>query len=91
MSATATKRSSKTDWKRVDALTDSTIDATDVSPLDESFFARASVRLPRSAVAVTLHMDEDVLAWFKAQGSDYEARLNAALRIYVEAHKAYSA
>ena len=74
----------------MDALTDETIDSSDIPPLDESFFNRATIRQPHRAVAVTVHVDEDVLAWFKAQGSDYEGRLNAALRIYAEAHKAYS-
>ena len=89
MSASDTTRSSRTDWKRVDALTDATIDPSDVPVLGESFFARAAVRLPRKSVAITVHVDEEVLDWFKAQGADYEARLNAALRIYAEAHKAY--
>jgi uncharacterized protein (DUF4415 family) len=36
---------------------------------------------------VTLRLDPDVLAWFKVQGRDYQARINAALRAFVEAHK----
>lgn len=32
-------------------------------------------------------VDPDVLAWFKAQGDDYEHRMSAALRIYAEAHQ----
>jgi uncharacterized protein (DUF4415 family) len=38
-------------------------------------------------VAVTVHLEPDLLAWFKAQGSQYEQRMVAALRIYAEAHK----
>jgi len=83
-------KSSKTDWARVDALTDDKIDTSDIPPLTESYFACATLRLPRQPVAVTVHVDPDVLAWFKAQGDKYEQRLNAALRIYVEAHKAYN-
>jgi len=36
-----------------------------------------------------LHIDPEVLAWFKAQGEAYEDRVNAALRIYAEAHQVY--
>jgi uncharacterized protein (DUF4415 family) len=83
-------KQSETDWAYVDSLTDEQIDTSDIPPLGESFFARAKIRLPRKVEPVTLDVDADVLAWFKAQGDDYEQRLNAALRIYAEAHKAYS-
>jgi uncharacterized protein (DUF4415 family) len=35
---------------------------------------------------VTLRIDADVLEWFRAQGGKYQARMNAALREYVEKH-----
>lgn len=90
MNAQNTKRISKTDWARVDALPDDEIDTSDIPALDESFFARAALRSPQPLVSVTLRLDPDILAWFRAQGDEYERRLNAALRIYVEAHRAYN-
>jgi uncharacterized protein (DUF4415 family) len=30
-------------------------------------------------------VDEDVLAWFKAQGPRYQSRMNAVLRAYMAA------
>ena len=81
---------SETNWERIDALTDDTIDTSEIPPLTESYFARATLRMPQQPIPVTVHVDPDVLAWFKAQGDEYEQRINAALRIYVEAHKAYS-
>jgi uncharacterized protein (DUF4415 family) len=78
---------SETDWARVDALTDDEIDTSDIPPLTEEFFKHARVRMPRHMVAVTVHVDSEVLNWFKAQGEDYERRMQAALRIYAEAHK----
>ena len=79
---------SETDWARIDAMSDDEIDTSDIPPLTEDFFKRAKVRLPKHQVPVTMHVDPDVLAWFKAQGEGYEQRMNAALRIYAEAHKA---
>jgi uncharacterized protein (DUF4415 family) len=38
---------------------------------------------------VTLHIDPLVLRWFQNQGAQYERLINAALRIYVEAHSSY--
>jgi uncharacterized protein (DUF4415 family) len=78
---------SETDWARIDAMTDEEIDTSDIPPLTEAFFKRAKVRMPQHLIAVTVQVDPDVLAWFKAQGEDYEQRMNAALRIYAEAHK----
>jgi len=31
-------------------------------------------------VALTIRLDADVLAWFKAQGKGYQTRINATLR-----------
>jgi uncharacterized protein (DUF4415 family) len=81
---------SETNWARVDALTDETIDTSAIPPLGVDDFARMTMQLPRQQVAVTLHLDPTVLAWFEAQGEDYEQRINAALRLYAEVHKAYS-
>jgi uncharacterized protein (DUF4415 family) len=81
-------KQSKTDWERLEAMTDEEIDYSDIPPLDESFFERASLRFPKQKVAVTMQVDSDVLAWFKAEG-DWEERMQTALRIYVEAHKEY--
>lgn len=78
---------SETNWDMVDSLTDETIDRTELPPLDDSFFARAEWRLPEKQVAVTIHMEPDLLAWFRAQGSEYEKRMIAALRIYARAHE----
>ena len=82
-------KSSETNWERIDALSDDTIDTTDVPPLQESFFARAKLRAPRALISVMVRLDPEVVAWFKAQGGDWESRLNAALRIYAESHKVY--
>jgi uncharacterized protein (DUF4415 family) len=78
---------SKTDWERLEAMMDEEIDTSDIPPLDEAFFARATRRGPHSRVAVTVSVDADVLAWYRAQGSALQQRMNAALRIYAEAHK----
>lgn len=72
----------------IDALTDEEIDTSEIPSLTEDFFKRAKVRMPTSKVSVTVQINPEVLAWFKAQGEDYEQRMQAALRIYAEAHKA---
>ena len=86
MSESGSGRSSRTNWERVDALTDEDIDTSEVPPLTEDFFRRATWRQPAS-VSVTVQVDPDVLAWFRAQGDEGERRMAAALRIYAEAHR----
>lgn len=90
MNANGMNKSSETNWERVDALTDEMIDTTDIPPLSEGFFTRATLRMPQQFTTVTVQVDSDIWAWFEAQGDECEQRLNAALRIYAEAHKAYS-
>jgi uncharacterized protein (DUF4415 family) len=82
--------SSKTDWTRVDAQTDETINTSDIPPLGESFFAKAQLRPPQKPVSVTLQVDPNVLAWFRSTGTDWEQRAGAALRLYAAAHQADS-
>jgi uncharacterized protein (DUF4415 family) len=89
MSALNTKRLSKTNWEQVDKLTDSEIDTTEIPPLTKRFFERAKKRPADKLIAITVHLDPLVLEWFKAQGNDYEKRINAALRLYAETHQAY--
>jgi uncharacterized protein (DUF4415 family) len=79
--------SSETNWAMIDSLTDEMIDRSELPPLDESFFARATWRMPEGQAIVTVPVDPDLLAWFQAQGSESEQRMIAALRIYAEAHK----
>jgi uncharacterized protein (DUF4415 family) len=59
-------------------------------PLSKRFWQRARVVLPerRGKVAVSLRLDQDVYAWFKAQGPGHLSRMNAVLRSYYDAVRA---
>jgi uncharacterized protein (DUF4415 family) len=86
MSESSMNRQSETDWKRVEEMKDEEIDTSDIPPLDDSFFAKAKLRMPKR-VSVTMRVDADLLDWFKSQGGEYESLINSALRSYVEDHK----
>jgi uncharacterized protein (DUF4415 family) len=84
----------RTDWARVRALGDEAVEAAaasdpDAPPLDEAFWRDAHVVRPLAVrkKQTALRIDEDVLAWFRAQGRSYQARMNAVLRAYVEARR----
>lgn len=86
MKDSSTKSSSATDWERIDKLTDEQIDTSDIPPLNADFFSRATLQIP-GKTTVVLNVDADVWEWFQAQGAQSKERMNAALRIYAEAHK----
>ncbi len=83
------KKPSKTDWEGLASMTDEDIDYSDIPPLPDTFFKRAKVWQPQPRVAVTVDLDADILEWFKIEAEDWESRIQTALRIYVEANKAY--
>lgn len=72
-------------------MTDDDIVRDDDAPeWTPEMFARAIVKkglkpVPRKAM-LSLRVDADVLAWFRAQGEGYQTRMNALLRAYMEAH-----
>lgn len=82
----------KTDWNRLAALPDDAItlteDAPGTSPEDwAEAVAHRGLPVPPRKTQIALRVDEDVLAWFKAQGTGYQTRMNAVLRAYRDAHK----
>lgn len=81
------KKSIKSDLKRIDAQGDQDIDYSDIPELDEDFFKKARVVIPPGKKQLTLRLDADVLEWMKAQGRGYQSRINAILRAYYEAHR----
>jgi uncharacterized protein (DUF4415 family) len=84
--ANNTKRRSKTDWKRIDALRDEDIDFSEIPELGPDFFARAII-WPGPKKQITLRIDPDVLTFFRKQGRGYQTVINAILRKYMEARK----
>jgi len=84
MSESNLSGNSKTDWTRIDAMSDAEIDTSDIPPLDENFFANAEVRMPKRKESITIRLDPDVLSWFRNFGKGYQTRINAVLRAYME-------
>jgi len=78
MSENDTKPTSRTDWARLEHMTDDDIDYTDIPLLTADFFARAKIVLPDA-----VQLDPDVLAWFKQQRRDYPVLINQILRQYI--------
>ena len=81
----------KTDWARVDALTDAEIDAqikNDPDWSDDWNWGEAVLVIPPKKQAISIRLDEDVLDYFKHEGAGYQRRINAVLRSYMTQKKA---
>ena len=81
------RRKGKTDWTAVDALTDNDIasavaDDPDAAPIDIDW-SDAVLVIPAKKKAISIRLDEDVLAYFKGEGDGYQRRINAVLRSYM--------
>lgn len=80
---------SRTDWARVDAMTDADIEAAmrddpdwaDVLDVD---WSKAIAVYPVPKDAISIRLDQDVLDFFKAGGKGYQTRINTVLRRYME-------
>ena len=57
----------------------------ELADLPEDFWDDAEVVSPRPKEAISLRVDRDVLAWFRAAGPRYQSRMNAVLRSYMSA------
>jgi uncharacterized protein (DUF4415 family) len=81
-------RKGKTDWARVDALTDEDIaqavaNDPDAVPIDIDW-SDAVLVIPAKKKAISIRVDEDVLDFFKQEGDGYQRRINAVLRSYMQ-------
>jgi uncharacterized protein (DUF4415 family) len=82
------RRKGKTDWARVDALTDEDIakavaNDPDAAPIDIDW-SDAVLVIPTRKKAISIRVDEDVLDFFKKEGDGYQRRINAVLRSYMQ-------
>ena len=78
---------SKTDWKRVDAMSQAEVErlsGKDEGPLAAEWESTVMVGLPPAKQDIHIRLDGDILDWFKARGRGYQTRINAVLRAFVQ-------
>ena len=83
------RRKGKTDWARVDALTDEDITKAiandpDWAEFEDIDWSDAVLVMPAKKKAISIRVDEDVLDFFKKEGDGYQRRINAVLRSYMQ-------
>jgi uncharacterized protein (DUF4415 family) len=77
----------KSNLDKLRKLTDEEIDASIANDPDWSEdwnWGEAVLIIPPKKKAISIRVDEDVLDYFKKEGSGYQRRMNAVLRSYMQ-------
>lgn len=72
--------------KQIKKIKDQDIDYSDIPELNEEWFKKARIVMPKKKKAISLRLDQDIFEWFKSQGKGYQTKINAILRAYMNAH-----
>ncbi len=75
------RRLTATEARRLDKTP---IDYSDIPPLGDEFFSKATAAWPPVKKQLTIRLDADVLDWLKAHGRGYQTRINRILRVVME-------
>ncbi|MEG4503645.1 BrnA antitoxin family protein [Microcoleus sp. F6_B4] len=78
---------SGTNWAALESRSEENIDYSDIPPLTDEFFERATLRIPADRSHNLVQLDPDVKQWFEAQGEQYKTLINNVLRQYIENNK----
>src|SRR5208283_3449073 len=82
---------SRTDWKKVDAMTEAELEASIAADPDdiheELDWTKAFNGLPPRKKDIHIRIDSDVLYWFKQTGDGYQTRMNNVLRAFFESRQ----
>ena len=92
MSNLNSTKKSQTDWARIDSMTDEDIDFTDLPEVTDEMWEkgvfRKGIEISNSKIhRKILAIDRDIIEFFKAQGQNYQTKINQLLRAYMEAHQ----
>jgi uncharacterized protein (DUF4415 family) len=75
-------------WEKLKTMSDEEIDFSDIPPQTGTGWRRVSELVPaENKQQITLRLDAEVIAFFRATGRRYQSRINAALREYINTQK----
>ena len=70
---------SETNWDKLEALSESEIDTSDIPPLTDEFFNKSRWWKQVSPLNALVQVDPQTLAWFQLQGDDCKKRMVVVL------------
>lgn len=83
----ASSTAPKTDWAKVDALTDEEIDYTDSPEITAEMFQLMRKYEPQKKITVNLRMNKDIVDFFKEHSQKYQTKINEVLAAFVRGYK----
>lgn len=90
----ANRGRSRTDLKKVDAMTDAELElviAEDENERDlQPDWTRTKLVLVEPKQSVHLRLEQEIIAFFKSQGKGHISRMQAVLKSYVNAHRPHA-
>jgi len=60
------------------------LNCSDISEAAKEFFKQVKICLPKNTTGVNVRFDRDIINFFKREGADYQNKMNAILRDYME-------
>jgi uncharacterized protein (DUF4415 family) len=86
--------SSRTDLKKVDAMTDAKLERLIAEDEDERDlqpdWTQAKLVLSEPKQSIHLRLEQEIIDFFKAQGKGHISRMQAVLKAYVTAHRPHA-
>jgi uncharacterized protein (DUF4415 family) len=89
MNSKGSKNTSRTNWEALASMNDKDIDYidySDIPPLTDEFFEKATLRIPAQQAKQFVRIDPEILQWFQSQSQDYHTLINSILRHHMESH-----
>ena len=87
MSRKSTLKDSRTDWERINAMSDEDIDTFEIPEITEEQMKKAILRVggkpvTKGKVRINILLDAEIVAYFKSQaaGRGYQTLINEALK-----------
>lgn len=80
------KKTSKTDWARIDAMKDNDIDYSDSPEVSDELFKLMTKEEPEKII-VNLRLDCEIVEFFKEHSTKYQTRINEVLLAIVHRYK----
>jgi uncharacterized protein (DUF4415 family) len=81
----------RTDWAKIERTTGVAVAASIACDPDdietEPDWTMAVAGVPERKESITLRVDQDVLAWFRARGKGYQTMMNNVLRAFVQTRR----
>ncbi len=83
---TSKRSKSRTNLAKLRRKSDKSINYEDSPATTKEFWKDAEVFMPQQKVPISLRLDEDIIEFFKEEGSGYQSRINAVLKAYMNSH-----